>query len=91
MPVKNQPDDTTAINPTLTQDPNFTNPVTVPSTPSVEQNAIVMQHGVYATEYYKAHGIPYCLKCGEQYHHDENGFAVCAEGWTRSQGCPRLQ
>ncbi len=43
--------------------------------------------GVYATEYFKKHNIPYCETCGAQYQ-NENGAPVCAENYEH---CPRLK
>ncbi len=43
--------------------------------------------GIYATEYFKKLGIPYCDTCGAQHQHDSDGNPVCAENYSQ---CPRL-
>lgn len=51
--------------------------------------AVVEVKGVYATEYFKRNGIPYCEKCGAQYQTGLNEEPICPENFT-SANCPRL-
>jgi len=45
--------------------------------------------GRYATEYFKANGIPYCETCGAAYEHAK-GNPVCPERLD-ARFCPRLK
>jgi hypothetical protein len=45
--------------------------------------------GKYATEYFQRNGIPYCKKCGDQYHNNSDGSPVCPENFS-AKICPRL-
>ena len=71
---------TTAIPPNLDVDEGLT--------PVINPEEFVVK-GVYATEYFKRNGMPYCEKCGEQYHTDTNNNPVCAENFPANI-CPRL-
>lgn len=48
----------------------------------------IVPKGTYATDYFKANGIPYCDRCGDQFHSGINGEPVCSESLT---DCPRLK
>jgi hypothetical protein len=56
-------------------------------TPDPVESTPTEPQGTYATEYFKANGIPYCDRCGEQFHSDSEGNPVCAESLS---DCPRL-
>ena len=57
-------------------------------TPAVVAEAKVVV-GIYATEYFKRNGIPYCQKCGAQYQTNPADKPVCAENFSANI-CPRL-
>ena len=62
-------------------------PRTNKTTPVVVAEVKVV--GIYATEYFKRNGIPYCQMCGAQYQTDTNNNPVCAENFSANI-CPRL-
>jgi hypothetical protein len=58
-------------------------------TPVVDTLPVVK--GIYATEYFKAVGIPYCKLCGAQYCSDRmDGSPICPESFPVAV-CPRLK